>query len=185
MKKFECHGCDKHHVVECEEKPVYCLFSGFDVSRWREVTEEKPPKLTAEEPKLPSWCKVGAWVYICDGGVGKGKYYKIDSIINRWINFEKNEITMTVNAAKSNLSEARIRPWTPEEAIGKITCWEGDFKGTKNTAMITGIDADGNVGGIFGMDSLSNIAKYPYFQPDGSPCGILEHFDANIKEWVK
>lgn len=50
MKKFICNGCEKHHAVESESQPKYCLMTGVAVRYdWREVTPDTPTKLTAEE----------------------------------------------------------------------------------------------------------------------------------------
>ena len=48
MSKFECIGCNRHHVIESAEKPVFCLMT-VERPNWREVAADMPPKLTAEE----------------------------------------------------------------------------------------------------------------------------------------
>lgn len=130
-------------------------------------------------PKLPERIKAGAWCYIHSGGIGTGKYQKIKAVHS---GFVKTEYLVPIE----NISEARLRPWTYKEAIGKTVFWKFDNSKKEIASMIDSADDEGNVY-VFGYGELKAkklMMEERFSQSDGSPCGVLEHKNEE-GEWVK
>lgn len=172
MTKYEC--CYAEHkpcrcVIECSDgvAPFRCCLTGDRSCNWHKVEDQKP-----------EWCKVGAWCYIHSGGIGTGKYQKIEAVHS---GFVKTEYLVPIE----NISEARLRPWTYEEApetlkvIDKhepkrIICLFLASK-NKNSVQYTTLPA-------WYIDTKTLMDNY--MQLDGSRCGVLEHKNEQ-GEWVE
>ena len=98
------------------------------------------------------------------------KYFKITDIQGENLIDERRD-----HLSYQDCVQARLRPWLPEEAIGKVImeakCYyiisaASEFK------VIT-------CGETISMDTLINKHK----QPDGSPCGVLEHLKDGV--WTR
>ena len=182
MTKYECR-CAANSlcrcVIECSPgiAPFRCCLTGESSCNWRRVEDQKP--------ELPEWCKVGAWVWFKgdkDTGYDPG-YFKINAI---GYNGMENVIYADgiTNVPLSVVKQARLRPWTYKEAIGKIVFWKGDYDYQENAAMIVGADTDGDFSlYTVGPVTAEELTKEIYYQPDGSPCGVLEHYENG--EWVE
>lgn len=185
MTKYECRCAANSPcrcVIECSPgiAPFRCCLTGASSCNWRRVGDQKP--------ELPKWCKVGAWVWFSgakDIGYEPG-YLKITDVgyngIENVINAEGDGI---ISMPLSVVKEARLRPWTYEEApetlkvIDKqepkrIVCLFLASK-NKNSVQYTTLPA-------WYIDTKTLMDKY--MQLDGSPCGVLEHKNGR-GEWVK
>lgn len=176
MTKYECRCAANSPcrcVIECSPgiAPFRCCLTGNHSCNWRRVEDQKP--------ELPDWCKVGAWCYIHSGGIGTGKYQKIEAVHS---GFVQTEYLVPIE----NISEARLRPWTYEEAVGKTVFWKFDNSKKEIASMIGRADDGGNVY-VFGYGELKAkklMMEERFSQSDGLPCGVLEHRNEN-GEWVK
>ena len=176
MTKYECRCAANSPcrcVIECSPgiAPFRCCLTGNHSCNWRRVEDQKP--------ELPDWCKVGAWCYIHSGGIGTGKYQKIEAVHS---GFFHTEYLVPIE----NISEARLRPWTYEEAIGKTVFWKFDNSKKEIASMIDRADDEGNVY-VFGYGELKAkklMMEERFSQSDGLPCGVLEHKN-DQGEWVK
>jgi hypothetical protein len=84
---------------------------------WDEVEEICcNSKLTFKEKKqeLPDWCKVGEWVYLCNG-----TYSRIVSINDCHVNLA-NGISVGKNSIHEEMVPARLRPYNAEEMRGLV-----------------------------------------------------------------
>ena len=185
MTKYECRCAANSPcrcVIECSPgiAPFRCCLTGASSCNWRRVGDQKP--------ELPKWCKVGAWVWFSgakDIGYEPG-YLKITDVgyngIENVINAEGDGI---ISMPLSVVKEARLRPWTYKEAIGKIVFWKGDYDYQENAAMLVGADTDGDFSlYTVGPVTAEELTKEIYYQSDGSPCGVLEHKNEQ-GDWVK
>lgn len=176
MTKYECRCAANSPcrcVIECSPgiAPFRCCLTGNHSCNWRRVEDQKP--------ELPDWCKVGAWCYIHSGGIGTGKYQKIEAVHS---GFVQTEYLVPIE----NISEARLRPWTYEEAVGKTVFWKFDNSKKEIASMIDRADDEGNVY-VFGYGELKAkklMMEERFSQSDGLPCGVLEHKN-DQGEWVK
>lgn len=176
MTKYECRCAANSPcrcVIECSPgiAPFRCCLTGNHSCNWRRVEDQKP--------ELPDWCKVGAWCYIHSGGIGTGKYQKIEAVHS---GFVQTEYLVPIE----NISEARLRPWTYEEAVGKTVFWKFDNSKKEIASMIVSADDEDNVY-VFGYGELKAkklMVEERFSQSDGLPCGVLEHRNEN-GEWVK
>lgn len=201
MKKFICNGCEKHHAVESESQPKYCLMTGVAVRYdWREVTSDTPPKLTVEELDsaktgvdlaegkgwtgyhLPDWCKVGAWCRTERTG-----YFTITEIEGGSCICGKSPNGEGQTVLNEKISEARLRPWTKEEApeILKVRRIK-----EKDYFDVLTIDVDNGHEYAFEYFSQARQERFGFTwaaevmeQLDGSPCGVLEHREG--EGWVR
>lgn len=168
----------------------HCEIPGkWDASDWKNSLIRRPEKKAV----LPDWCKVGAWVYL------DGRYGKIKSIGN-WLNTENGSKGFACKPLNPNLREARLRPWTFEEAPISLKVkvddpYETGFESCTSIVcdLIDELSHDDNMRDvrfkerdcIYWEDSENKLetgrfisAKEmmeDYEQLDGSPCGILEH----------
>jgi len=188
MSEYGCKECPENCRASANKKPIYCLYSGVDRARWREVTADTPPKLTAEE-KLPDWCKVGAWVWwkgASDIGYAPG-YMKITGISNEIINCDAIQ---GIPIAQNQIFEARLHPWTDDELkqqVGKpfifsdgsiVLCLAfADDTGPDSECGLKFADEDG------GYYTAKELINANIRQLDNTPCGVLEHRDG--EGWVR
>lgn len=181
MSKWECSKCGKKCVLDMVDEqeycPVYCPVSNASGTKtdWHPVDE---PATNCSQ--LPDWCKVGEWVYSpCDGGC----YCKITDIDGDRI-FTRSggdaicfHIKPGDNFSSLRLSRARLRPWKGSESINKVVITGGDTFG-----IVIGCTwSMANVSGQW--INCKKLRADDYKQPDGSPCGVLEHLENG--EWVK
>lgn len=144
----------------------------FDASDWENSLIERPKKNA-----LPKWCKVGKWVYLCNG-----KYYRIESINECQVDLSEG-ISVGRNDIHSEMVSARIRPWTFEEAPFMIKCKKN---ASRDQFTVATLSYDGT---FYTMPNccLNSISLYDisqhYTQSNGSPCGILQHLENG--EWIE
>ncbi len=158
---------DCHLELDNNCKPLLCPFEADREARWEKVTVA-----------LPDWIKVGTWCYIHSGGIGTGKYQKIEVVHP---GFVKTKYLVPIE----NISEARLRPWNDEELkskVGKVFEMEdGDL------TLCLGYQRDRGALYFAGKGPSAYSAKTlaeSNWKLNGSPCGILEHKNEQ-GEWVK
>ena len=181
MTKYECRCAANSPcrcVIECSPgiAPFRCCLTGESSCNWRRVGDQKP--------ELPKWCKVGAWVWHgpFDGINFEQPYFKIERIDGELVYEKSHNNGFPVHY--TYLKQARLRPWTYKEAIGKTVFWKGDYDYQENAGMIVGADTDGDFSlYTVGPVTAEELTKEIYYQPDGSPCGVLEHYENG--EWVE
>lgn len=177
MKKWKCinEECTGRCEINTEHVPFYCIDYEYDCAEWEEVTEE--PEHKQDEPvtdcnQLPGWCTVDEYVW-CDRN-GYGKIHSVREDRKLCAVYFKNGGGAFPLKAFLKFKQARLRPWMPEEAIGKVVVTDENYyiisAADKYTALI------GNT--FIKMDELLNRFK----QPDGLLCGVLEHLEDG--EWV-
>lgn len=186
MTKYICEcfegakRCTHETTGSC---PTLCCVRAHATCHWRKVENQE---VETPATTLPDWCKVGAWVWFSgakDIGYEPG-YLKITDV---GYNGMENVIYADgiTNVPLSVVKQARLRPWTYKEAIGKIVFWKGDYDYQENAAMIVGADTDGDFSlYTVGPVTAEELTKEIYYQPDGSSCGVFEHKNEN-GEWVE
>lgn len=182
MTKYECRCAANSPcrcVIECSPgiAPFRCCLTGASSCNWRRVGDQNP--------ELPKWCKVGAWVWFSgakDIGYEPG-YLKITDV---GYNGSENVIDCgkKINFPLSVVKQARLRPWTYKEApetLKVISKCEPEqmiclFLASRNkhSVQYTTLPA-------WYIDVKILMDKY--LQLDGSPCGVLEHYENG--EWVE
>lgn len=156
-------------------KPDFCPVDGHS-AKWEEITEEHQKQdetvtdcnqLTTNCSQLPDWCKAGEYVW-CDRN-GYGKIHSVREDKKSCAIYFRHGGGEFPLKAFLNFKQARVRQWMPEEAIGKVVVTDENYyiisAADKYTALI------GNT--FIKMDELLSRFK----QPDGSPCGVLEHLE--------
>lgn len=146
------------------------LGTKYDTSDWQNSLIERPAK------KLPEWCKVGEWVYLCNG-----RYYKVESVNECHVNLSDG-VSVGRNSIHSEMVSARPRPYNAEEMEAMVGL---TVKGGNSSEIITGFKKNkwgkfvvkGACGWYDAKHLLENFTAY------GSPCGVLEHLENG--EWVK
>lgn len=178
MKKWKCvekNCCPSECEFEttCTGKPDFCPLDGHS-AKWEEVageSEQKPNEPVTDCNQLPDWCKVGEYVW-CDRN-GYGKIYSVREDRKSCAVYFRHGGGEYPLKAFLKFKQARLRPWLPEEAIGKVImeakCYYIISAADEYTALI------GNT--FIKMDELLN----KYKQPDGLLCGVLEHIEDG--EW--
>lgn len=185
MTKYICECLDGArkctHETSGFSAPTVCCVRANATCHWRRVEDQKP--------KLPEWCKVGAWVWFSgakDIGYEPG-YLKITDVgYNGMENVIDAEGDGIISMPLSVVKEARLRPWTYKEAIGKTVFWKFDNSKKEIASMIDRADDEGNVY-VFGYGELKAkklMMEERFSQSDGLPCGVLEHKN-DQGEWVK
>lgn len=139
----------------------------WDATDWQNSLIERPAK-------LPDWCKVGQWVYLCNC-----TYSRIVSINDCHVNLE-NGISVGKNSIHEEMVPARLRPYDEEEMRGLVG------KVIENGAYCYVVQSyDKNLCAVkmdIGWVYAEYLVKHGY-TIDGNPCGILEHLEDG--EWVK
>jgi hypothetical protein len=145
----------------------------FDASDWQNSLIERPEKTT-----LPEWCKPGAWLWVKSAE----SYEQIEEIEGR--NIICGTIFFEVGAIGKTAFEARVRPWTFEEAPFMVKAKD---KNGKIELLRLHIEDSGNFFFRYHgyTDERADFFAKNFTQVDGSPCGVLEHFDPEREEWVK
>lgn len=189
--------CTKSHCylspcfLETKSKklaPNYCPLLTYTKPEWekQEWAQEGPTATTTDT--LPDWCKVGEWVWIDPkkDPLSTG-YMKIEDIDRQTLRLSTGSVDFSTEAVK----QARIRPWTFEEApiVLKVKdsysfalAYLSPF-GEKYSIAFHYPDEKyekmklGEV--TYTFSSCADLLT----QIDGSPCGVLEHLENG--EWVK
>lgn len=170
MTKYICECLDGARKCTHETPgflaPTLCCVRANATCNWRAVEDQKP--------EHPDWIKAGAWCYIHSGGIGTGKYQKIQSVHS---GFVQTEYLVPI----VNISEARLRPWNDDELKSKVgKVFEDDVK---NPTLCFRYQRDNKTlhfaGKIMSAESLAESD----WKLDGSPCGVFEHYEQG--EWVK
>lgn len=179
MTKYECRCAANNPcrcVIECSPgiAPFRCCLTGDRSCNWSKVEDQE---VETPAPELPEWFKVGAWCYIHSGGIGTGKYQKIEAVHS---GFVKTEYLVPIE----NISEARLRPWNDDEMkskVGKV------FEmGNGDLTFCLGFSQDRGTLFFAGKGPCPYSAEYlaeTDWKLDGSPCGVLEHYEQG--KWVK
>ena len=186
MTKYECRCAANSPcrcVIECSPgiAPFRCCLTGNHSCNWRRVEDQE---VEASARIIPEWCRTGAWVWFKgdkDTGYDPG-YFKIERTVGELAYGKSYNNGFPVHY--TYLKPARLRPWTYKEAIGKIVFWKGDYDYQENAAMLVGADTDGDFSlYTVGPVTAEELTKEIYYQSDGSPCGVLEHYENG--EWVE
>ena len=127
-----------------------------------------------QDKKLPEWCKVGEWVYTCNGD-----YRKVEAITDGIVCLSGG-LNVPVGDIHSEMVSARLRPYNKEEMrglVGKVVC------GSEGKTFLVLAYSPNTV--FFGGFSHTpeDLTLDIYKLPDGSPCAILEHLEDG--EWVR
>lgn len=156
----------------------------WDASDWQNSLIERPEKTT-----LPDWCKVGEWVWLDPEkdplSIG---YMKIEAIDRQTLRLRTGSVDLSTEAIK----QARIRPWTFEEAPAVLKV--KDLTGVAALAYLSPFGEKYIIAYHYpdeyekmplGKTTFTFSAFADIFtQIDGSPCGILEHLN-DAGEWVE
>lgn len=172
MTKYICECLDgarkcTHETSGFSAPTLCCGVRAHATCHWRAVEDQKT--------KLSEWCKVGAWCYIHSGGIGTGKYQKIEAVHS---GFVKTEYLVPIE----NISEARLRPWNDDELkskVGKV------FEmGNGDLTLCLGYQRD--IADLIFVGKLMSAQSFAEsdWRLDSLPCGVLEHKN-DQGEWVK
>ena len=172
-------GC-KVEVSSFYDAPHGCLYGNKGrTADWREVEDEpiaKVPTWGAWTKELPDWCKIGALAY------GDGRYGKITGINRTDGKIDIGETGHFIPV--EDCAEARIRPYNSDEMrelVGKVIETKRDsglitgYRGVENKVFV----------GLNNRYTAEELLAMNATFSDGSPCGVLEHFDATREEFVR
>lgn len=158
----------------------FCKFvyiDKFDPTDWQNSLIKRPAK-------LPEWCKVGEWVWVKSAE----SYEKITEITCTKI--ATKYFFWNVEAIGKTVFQTLLRPWTFEEAPAFLKCKDKDGELCFSPLCFDYVKKDfcyymngKNIDSV-GVRDFREVAEN-YTQLDGSPCGVLEHFDPERGEWVK
>lgn len=141
----------------------------WDASDWQNSLVERPAK------NLPDWCKVGEWVYLCNG-----TYSRIVSINDCHVNLE-NGISVGKNSIHEEMVSARLRPYN----AGEMKALVGKAIERHSSAYLVISYAHDDLETTVYIEgkylSADNLLRD--FTINGKPCGCLEHLEAG--KWVK
>ena len=162
--------------------PKMCCISGCRIGGWRKSEEQE---VETPAPKLPEWCKVGAWVWFSgakDIGYEPG-YLKITDVgYNGMENVIDAEGDGIISMPLSVVKQARLRPWNDDELkskVGKV------FEmGNGDLTLCLGYQRD--IADLIFVGKLMSAQSFAEsdWRLDGLPCGVLEHKN-DQGEWVK
>lgn len=142
----------------------------FDTSDWKNSLVKRYAKA------LPEWCKVGAWVWVKSAK----SYEKIAEIYDSKIAIK--HFFLNVEAIGKTVFQARVRPWTFEEAPFWVKAKD---KNGKFELLRLHVEDSGNFFFRYHgyTDERADFFAENFTQLDGSPCGVLEHLEGG--EWVR
>ena len=180
MTKYICECLDGArkctHETSGFSAPTVCCVRANATCHWRRVEDQKP--------KLPEWCKVGAWVWFSgakDIGYEPG-YLKITDVgYNGMENVIDAEGDGIISMPLSVVKQARLRPWNDDELkskVGKV------FEmGNGDLTLCLGYQRD--IADLIFVGKLMSAQSFAEsdWKLDGSPCGVFEHYEQG--EWVK
>ena len=181
MTKYICECLDGArkctHETSGFSAPTVCCVRANATCHWRRVEDQKP--------KLPEWCKVGAWVWFSgakDIGYEPG-YLKITDVgYNGMENVIDAEGDGIISMPLSVVKQARLRPWNDDELkskVGKV------FEmGNGDLTLCLGYQRD--IADLIFVGKLMSAQSFAEsnWRLDGLPCGVLEHKN-DQGEWVK
>lgn len=178
MTKYICECFDGArkctHETSGFSAPTECCVNPHATCHWRKAEN---PEGDTPAPKLPEWCKVGAWCYIHSGGIDTGKYQKIEAV---HFGFVQTEYLVPI----VNISEARLRPWNDDELKSKVG--EVFEMGNGDLTLCLGYQRDRGALYFAGKGPFAYPAKTlaeSDWKLDGLPCGVLEHKNEE-GEWM-
>ena len=181
MTKYICECLDGArkciHETPGFSAPTVCCVRANATCHWRRVEDQKP--------KLPEWCKVGAWVWFSgakDIGYEPG-YLKITDVgYNGMENVIDAEGDGIISMPLSVVKEARLRPWNDDELKSKVgKVFEDDVE---NLTLCFRYQRENETLHFAGKIMSSESLAESNWKLDGSPCGVLEHKNEQ-GEWVK
>ena len=181
MTKYICECLDGArkctHETSGFSAPTVCCVRANATCHWRRVEDQKP--------KLPEWCKVGAWVWFSgakDIGYEPG-YLKITDVgYNGMENVIDAEGDGIISMPLSVVKEARLRPWNDDELKSKVgKVFEDDVE---NLTLCFRYQRENETLHFAGKIMSSESLAESNWKLDGSPCGVLEHKNEQ-GEWVK
>lgn len=179
-EKYNCWAFDTGCCFTLETAGTY------DSTDWQNSLIERPEK----KPKRPDWMKYEKWFYF------RGNYVKLFAVREKYniisLDFlSGNRKVYSPKEVYTEAVEARLRPWTFEEAPvvlkvkdphGFALAYLSPFGGKYVIAYHHPDEYEklklGEV--TFTFSAFADI----FTQIDGSPCGVLEHLNEN-GEWVK
>ena len=173
-------------IVCCGTNQSELIRGKFNNSDWQNSLIERPAK-------LPDWCKVGEWVY----ETLTNSYAKVEKMDTGlpWANShvtvrfaDKGSVSIPYAHAQLQLKQARLRPWTFEEAPETLKVKHEDghlclitlYFSTVLQAWGYGVQGkDQHLRAGVGLEVIANSCT----QLNGKPCGVLEHLENG--EWVQ
>ena len=181
MTKYICECLDGArkctHETSGFSAPTVCCVRANATCHWRRVEDQKP--------KLPEWCKVGAWVWFSGAkyiGYEPG-YLKITDVgYNGMENVIDAEGDGIISMPLSVVKQARLRPWNDDELkskVGKV------FEmGNGDLTLCLGYQRD--IADLIFVGKLMSAQSFAEsdWRLDSLPCGVLEHKN-DQGEWVK
>ena len=174
-RRFKSGNCFKTEAeAEAAAEKVTALFLSFHVDDENLQSTCNNLATDLQDKKLPDWCKVGSWVYTCNGD-----YRKIERIEKGIVSLSGG-LDIPFGDIHSEIVSARLRPYNAEEMkelVGKVISTSED-----KTFLV--LAHSGNTV-LFGevLHTPEDLTLDIYKLPNGSPCAILEHLENG--EWVK
>ena len=114
-----CEGCPYEHCGHDDECRAGFVFDYFMANGEKCQNLQKSPLEETgknEEPKLPSWCKVGTWVFNTDRDLCKIVEERGEDVV-----IELAYTGLKMQMHHSRVKPARFRPYTFDEAM-KLLC---------------------------------------------------------------
>ncbi|MGN0869854.1 MAG: hypothetical protein ACI4UV_01580 [Victivallales bacterium] len=177
MTKYICEYLDGNrkctHETSGFSTPTLCCVRTHATCHWRTVENQE---VETPAPKLPDWCKVGAWVWHDE--IGYGKLEQEPRTGELLVFFGGGTRAFEAERYK----EARLRPWNDDELkskVGKV------FEmGNGDLTLCLGYQRD--IADLIFVGKLMSAQSFAEsdWKLDGSPCGVLEHTN-DQGEWVK
>jgi hypothetical protein len=170
VKQLNSRGCGKDMFLFQK----FCYLMGV---KWEDEEEEPLPKLSDRTwDDAPEWAR---WRAVDKTGVAF--YYENKPVIDSdggWLGGRPFNLLAISKFDHTNwkdsleerpVKEKKLRPWRPEEAIGKCIRMS-DGKILKHIMMVDGDLVWFGGGPITSLDKLLSN----YTQPNGEPCGVYE-----------
>lgn len=186
MAKYICECLDGArkctHETPGFSAPTLCCVRAHATCHWHKFENQE---VETPAPKLPDWCKVGAWVWHgpVDGIAFEQPYFKIERTVGELAYGKSHNNGFPVHY--TYLKPARLRPWNDDEMkskVGKVFEMEnGDL------TFCLGYRMDRGAIYFAGKGPFAYSAKILVesdWELDGLPCGVLEHKN-DQGEWVK
>lgn len=189
MAKFVCDSCceiadGNPCILNANDDvitPHSCAWGG-DANWLRCEKSERSEESKSVSGIYPEWYKVGGWVWSIQYGYGKVERIDDDGIskvIFHKLSADDNSRLMSV----LELAEARVRPWSFEEApfMAKVKDKNG-----KVELLRLHLESSGNFFFRYEgyTDERADFFAQNYTLLDGSPCGVFEHRN-DRGEWVQ
>lgn len=177
MTKYICECLDGArkctHETSGFSAPTVCCVRANATCHWRRV---KNQEVETPVPKLPEWCKIGAWVW--NDEIGYGKIEQEPRTGELLVFFGGGTRAFEAERYK----EARLRPWNDDELKSKVgKVFEDDVK---NLTLCFRYHRDDETLHFAGKLMSAQLFTESDWKLDGSPCGVLEHKNED-GEWVE